>query len=63
MATSDRSGGTVDYLYDLAGHAVTEVNSSGAWTRTEVYAGSRHVATYKDGPAGGPRFNPARTGL
>ncbi len=51
--------GSVDYLYDLAGHVVTEVNASGAWTRVEVYAGSRHIATYKDGPAGQTYFSHA----
>jgi RHS repeat-associated protein len=40
---------SVDYLYDLAGHQITEVSSSGAWNRGEVYAGSRHIATYNNG--------------
>ncbi len=44
--------GSVDYLYDLARHVITEVNASGVWTRVEIYAGSRHVATYKDGLSG-----------
>jgi RHS repeat-associated protein len=34
---------------DLAGHVITELNSSGGWKRGEVYAGGRHVATYVDG--------------
>ncbi len=51
--------GAVDYLYDLGGHVITEVNASGAWTRVEVYAGSRHIATYKDGPAGQTYFSHA----
>ncbi len=51
--------GSVDYLYDLAGHVITEVNASGAWTRVEVYAGNRHIATYKDGPAGQTYFSHA----
>jgi RHS repeat-associated protein len=33
------------YLYDLAGHAVAELNS-GTWDRSEVYAAGRHLATY-----------------
>ena len=28
---------------------ITEVNSSGAWNRGEIYAGNRHVATYSNG--------------
>jgi RHS repeat-associated protein len=39
----------VYYLYDLAGHVITELNSSGGWNRGEVYAGGGHVATYADG--------------
>ncbi len=51
--------GSVDYLYDLAGRVMTEVNASGVWTRVEVYAGNRHIATYKDGPAGQTYFSHA----
>jgi RHS repeat-associated protein len=40
--------GTADYVYDLAGHAVSEVSGSGVWNRGEVYAGGRHLATYRD---------------
>ena len=41
------TAGTVDYLYDLAGHQVTELTgSSNVWTRGEIYAGNKHVATY-----------------
>jgi len=39
-------GLSVDYVYDLAGTAITELSSAGAWNRGEVYAGGRHVATY-----------------
>src|SRR5579862_2112331 len=39
-------GLSVDYVYDLAGAATTEFNSTGGWNRGEVYAGGRHVATY-----------------
>ena len=40
------AGTTVDYVYDRAGHELAEVNTSGAWTRQEVYVGGRHLATY-----------------
>jgi RHS repeat protein len=36
---------TFTYLYDLAGHAVAELNG-GTWDRGEVYAAGRHLATY-----------------
>jgi RHS repeat-associated protein len=38
---------SVDYLYDLAGHEITELSSAGAWNRGEVYAGGKHVNTYR----------------
>jgi RHS repeat-associated protein len=41
------TGGSSDYAFDLAGHAITEVNAAtGGWTRGEVYAGGQHLATY-----------------
>jgi RHS repeat-associated protein len=40
------SGASVDFLYDLGGREIAEINSSGAPNRVEVYAGSRHLATY-----------------
>ena len=40
---------SVDYLYDLAGHQIAEISSSGAWNRGEVYASGRHLATYDQG--------------
>ena len=44
------SSGSLDYLYDLAGHPMTEVRvSDGGWNRGEVYAGGRHIATYSGG--------------
>lgn len=47
------TGGTsVDYLYDLAGQQVTELSSTGGWNRGEVYAGTRHIATYSGGTSG-----------
>ena len=39
-------GLSVDYVYDLAGQAMAEMNATGGWNRGEVYAGGRHVATY-----------------
>jgi len=38
--------GTVNFVYEIAGQQVAEVNSSGALDRAEVYAGGRHLATY-----------------
>jgi RHS repeat-associated protein len=35
-----------DYVYDLGGHAITEINGSGVWMRGEIYTGGRHIATY-----------------
>jgi RHS repeat-associated protein len=44
------TGGTsVDFLDDLAGHEIAEINSSGGWNRGEVYACGRHLATYANG--------------
>jgi RHS repeat-associated protein len=40
------AGATVDYVYDHAGRQIAEVNTSGGWTREEVYVGGRHLATY-----------------
>jgi len=37
---------SVDYLYDLEGHAITELSSTGGWNRGEVYATGKHLATY-----------------
>jgi RHS repeat-associated protein len=42
------AGTTVYYVYDLNGHVVTENGTAGAWNRSEVYAGSRHLVTYRD---------------
>ena len=43
------AGSTVSYLYDLAGHQISEINSSGWDNRDEIFAGSRHLATYNNG--------------
>src|SRR4029077_1970323 len=51
------ASGSVDYVYDLAGHQIAEINSSGAWTREEVYAGGHHLATYSGGASGTTYFN------
>ena len=48
------SGGTVatSYLLDLSGNQVTELNASGGWKHSNVWAaGGRLLATY-EGPAG-----------
>ena len=50
------AGATVDYLYDLSGHQVAEVGSSGTWNRGEIYAGGRHLATYSGGTTGTTYF-------
>ena len=42
------AGGSVDFLYDIAGNQVAEVSSTGTWNRGEIYAGSRHLATYSN---------------
>jgi RHS repeat-associated protein len=42
------SGQTHDYIYDLAGRAIAEVDAVGSMTRGEIYLGSRHIATYSD---------------
>jgi RHS repeat-associated protein len=44
------------YLLDLSGDTITELNSSGVWTRGEVYAGGRHLATYGGGSTGTTYF-------
>ena len=37
----------VDYVYDLAGDKVAEIDSAtDAWLRGEVFAGQQHIATY-----------------
>jgi hypothetical protein len=51
------AGVTTDYVYNLGGAAVAEVNSSGAWTRGEVFAGGNHLATYAGGATGAIYFN------
>jgi len=34
------------YYYDAAGHMITEADASGNTLRAEIYAGSRHLATW-----------------
>jgi RHS repeat-associated protein len=41
-------GNNSDFLYDLAGHSIMELYN-GNWSRTEIYAGGRRVATYSGG--------------
>jgi RHS repeat-associated protein len=41
------AGAATEFLYDLAGRVIAERDSTtGAWNRSEVYAGGRHLATY-----------------
>ena len=42
------SGATYDYISDLSGRTITELTSGGP-TRTELFAGGRHLATYSGG--------------
>lgn len=51
------SGTISDYLYDLSGHAITVLNSSGTWIRGEVFLGGRHIATYVGGTGGTTQFS------
>jgi RHS repeat-associated protein len=53
------AGASLYYLYDLAGNPFSEINSSGSWDRTEIYAGSRHLATYSGGISGQTEFDHA----
>ena len=39
------SGSTVDFLYDAGGNEIAQVSSMGTWTRGEIYAAGRHLAT------------------
>jgi RHS repeat-associated protein len=43
------AGVSIDFLYDLDGNQITEISSTGAWNRGEIYAGARHLATYRNG--------------
>jgi RHS repeat-associated protein len=43
---------STDYIYDLAGYEVAQYTAAGGWTRGEVYAGGRHLATYNGGASG-----------
>jgi RHS repeat-associated protein len=38
--------GSFDYLYDLASREITQVTTGGGWYRSEIYAGTRHLAAY-----------------
>jgi RHS repeat-associated protein len=43
------TGASEDFLYDLAGHEIADLNAVGAWTRAEIYAGGAHLVTYTGG--------------
>jgi RHS repeat-associated protein len=49
------SGSTLtnQYLYNLGNQAVAELNSSGTWVRTEIYAQGTYIGTY-DNSSGTP---------
>jgi RHS repeat-associated protein len=57
---SKTSGGvSLAYLYDTEGHVVVETNlntSPAAWTRGEIFAVGRHIATYSGGSSGTTNF-------
>jgi RHS repeat-associated protein len=42
------STGAVDFVYDLAGHEIAQVNGS-TWMRGEIYTPDRHLATFNYG--------------
>lgn len=50
------AGGTVDFLYDPEGREISQMSSTATWTRGEVYAGGRHIATYSAGTGGTTYF-------
>src|SRR4051794_21954097 len=42
-------GWSFDFFYDLANHEVAEMSMDGGWTRGEIFAADRHIATYSSG--------------
>ena len=51
------AAGTEEYVYDVAGRQIAGMQPNGSFNRVELYAGSRHLATYE---AAGSS-NPAQT--
>jgi len=51
-------GSSMDYLYDLAGHKIADVDPTGIFMQGELYAGDRHFAIYapEPGPTGATFF-------
>ena len=51
-------GSSMDYLYDLGGHKVADVDPTGIFMQGELYAGDRHFASYapEPGPTGATFF-------
>jgi RHS repeat-associated protein len=49
-------GSSLYYVYDSSGHEIDEVSApsggTGNWTREEVYAGGKHLATFTPGTGG-----------
>lgn len=43
------SAGVRDYVYDLAGHWILEVNNGGTYCKGEIYAAGRHLVSDADG--------------
>ena len=42
------NGQNYDFFHDLSGRTVTQLTNN-AWSRSEAYAGNRHIATYANG--------------
>ena len=40
---------TNQYLYNLSGAMITELDGSGNWTRGEIYAGKVYIGAYDNG--------------
>jgi RHS repeat-associated protein len=50
---SKTTGGVTSYyLYDREGRPFVQASSATAWTRMELYAGTRHLGTYSGGTSG-----------
>jgi RHS repeat-associated protein len=50
-------GASANYFYDREGRPFVEATSATAWTRMELYAGTRHVGTYSGGASGTTYFD------
>ena len=48
------TGTVTDFLYDIGGRAVVELDASKNWQRVEVFAGGKHLATYSNATDSNP---------